>query len=66
MSIEDSVTKVYFERIFNLGNYENIKIGLEATVSPDEHTPAEVIKALDKAEQRYVRDAYSDRIGAKR
>lgn len=30
------ITKVYFERTFNLGNYESAKIGLEAEVEQNE------------------------------
>lgn len=40
------ITEVYFERIFNLGNYENFKIGLTATVGPKQ-TPDEVVVKLD-------------------
>jgi proteasome assembly chaperone (PAC2) family protein len=45
--IEDLVTEVYLERVFNLGSYETMRIGLKATAAPDK-TPAEIIRALDK------------------
>jgi proteasome assembly chaperone (PAC2) family protein len=44
---EGLVTEVYFERVFNLGNYETMRMGLKATVGPDS-TPAEILKYLDK------------------
>ena len=40
------VNEVYFERVFNLGNYETFRIGLRATVG-DDQTPQEVAKSLD-------------------
>jgi hypothetical protein len=40
------ITEVYFERVFNLGNYETFRIGLHATVGPKQ-TPEQVIDDLD-------------------
>jgi len=50
--IEDNVNEVYFERVFNLGNYETMRIGLRATVT-EEHGVAKTLSALDKATVRY-------------
>lgn len=44
---EVKIKEVYFERIFNLGNYENFKIGLTASVGPGD-TAEDVVIALDK------------------
>jgi hypothetical protein len=41
------VTEVYFERVFNLGNYETFRLGLKATVGPKQ-TPEEVVAELDE------------------
>jgi proteasome assembly chaperone (PAC2) family protein len=42
----DQIKEVYFERVFNLGNYETIRIGLHATVAAQQ-TAQEVVQALD-------------------
>ena len=42
------ITEVYFERVFNLGNYETCRIGLKATVGPGQDA-GEVIAMLDTA-----------------
>lgn len=39
--------EVTMTRKFNLGNYENVEIGLVATVGPDDKA-ADVARALDK------------------
>jgi hypothetical protein len=38
-------TKVNYARLYNLGNYENERIEIEADVLPDE-SPAEVLRRL--------------------
>jgi hypothetical protein len=38
---------VYFERVFNLGNYESFRVGLTTTVGPKQ-TAEEVVTALDE------------------
>ena len=53
ITVEDNVTEVYFERVFNMGNYETCRIGLKATVTP-ENGVAKTIKALDRATVRYT------------
>ena len=50
--IEDNVDEVYFERVFNLGNYETCRIGLRATIT-DEFGVAKTLQALDRATVRY-------------
>ena len=50
--IEQNIVEVYFERVFNLGNYETARIGLRATVT-DEFGVAKTLQALDKATVRY-------------
>jgi hypothetical protein len=45
---QTNITEVYFERVFNLGNYETIRIGLRATVGKDQD-PQAVAAALDEA-----------------
>jgi proteasome assembly chaperone (PAC2) family protein len=45
---KDQINEVYFERVFNLGNYETCRIGLRATVGANQD-PIEVVAALDKA-----------------
>jgi hypothetical protein len=40
------IREVYFERVFNLGNYETFRLGLHATVGPGQ-TVEEVIADLD-------------------
>ena len=41
-----NINEVYFERVFNLGNYETFRIGLRATVSPKDIL-SDVIQQLD-------------------
>jgi hypothetical protein len=41
------IKEVYFERVFNLGNYESFRIGLTATVGVKQ-TAEEVVTALDE------------------
>jgi hypothetical protein len=43
----NQVKEVYFERVFNLGNYESFRIGLTATVGTKQ-TAEEVVTALDE------------------
>jgi hypothetical protein len=43
----DQIKEVYFERVFNLGNYETFRLGLKATVGPKQ-TAEEVVTALDE------------------
>ena len=50
--IQENINEVYFERVFNLGNYETMRIGLKATVT-DDYGVERTIKALDKATVRY-------------
>jgi hypothetical protein len=40
------IHEVYFERVFNLGNYETFRLGLRATVGPGQ-TAEDVIARLD-------------------
>jgi hypothetical protein len=40
------ITEVYFERVFNLGNYETFRLGLRATIGPGQ-TAESVIADLD-------------------
>jgi hypothetical protein len=42
-----AIKEVYFERCFNLGNYETFRIGLTATVGATEKTE-DVVEVLDK------------------
>jgi hypothetical protein len=44
---EKQITEVYFERVFNLGNYETFRLGLHATVGSGQ-TPESTIKDLDE------------------
>jgi hypothetical protein len=46
--VECNINEVYFERVFNLGNYETARIGLRATVT-QETGVAKTLQALDKA-----------------
>jgi len=50
--IQDNIIEVYFERVFNLGNYETMRVGLKATVTP-EHGVEKTLAALDKATTLY-------------
>jgi len=50
--ISENINEVYFERVFNLGNYETMRIGLRASVT-EEYGAERTIKALDKATVRY-------------
>jgi hypothetical protein len=52
MSMEENVHEVYFERVFNLGNFETCRIGLKATVT-QENGVAKTLTALDRATVRY-------------
>ena len=47
MDISKQISEVYFERVFNLGNYETFRLGLHATVGPKQE-PEKVIEALDE------------------
>ena len=38
-----NINEVYFERVFNLGNYETFRLGLRANQKPEE-----VVKELDE------------------
>jgi hypothetical protein len=40
------IKEVYFERVFNLGNYETFRLGLHAAIGPGQ-TAASVIADLD-------------------
>jgi hypothetical protein len=42
------VKEVYFERVFNLGNYESFRIGFTATVGPKQ-SAEKVVAMLDEA-----------------
>lgn len=64
MSIEQSITEVWFERVFNIGNYESIRIGLKATIGPDNPDVGKTLLGLDRAGQKYINTQYPDRIGA--
>jgi len=50
--IEENIKEVYFERVFNMGNYETCRIGLRATVT-EENGVAKTLIALDRATVRY-------------
>jgi hypothetical protein len=41
------IKEVYFERVFNLGNYESFRVGLTATVGPKQ-TVEDVVAMLDE------------------
>jgi proteasome assembly chaperone (PAC2) family protein len=43
----EQVKEVYFERVFNLGNYETFRIGLHATVEPKQ-TLEQLFDQLDE------------------
>lgn len=43
---DNQIKEVYFERCFNLGNYETFRIGLTATIGPKQ-TVDEVVSELD-------------------
>jgi len=45
--MKSEVKEVYFERVFNLGNYETFRIGLTATVGAKQ-TVDEVVSELDQ------------------
>jgi hypothetical protein len=42
----EQIKEVYFERVFNLGNYETFRLGLHATIGPGQTAEA-VITDLD-------------------
>jgi hypothetical protein len=44
--MDTKIKEVYFERCFNLGNYETFRIGLTATVGTKESTE-DVVAMLD-------------------
>ena len=46
VNVGTQIKEVYFERVFNLGNYETFRIGLTATVGVNQ-TPLEVMSDLD-------------------
>jgi hypothetical protein len=46
MELDRQVKEVYFERVFNLGNYETFRLGLTATVGPKQ-TVEEVVCVLE-------------------
>jgi len=43
----EQVREVYFERVFNLGNYETFRLGLHATVLPGQ-TVESMVQELDE------------------
>jgi len=45
--MEVKITEVHFERVYNLGNYESMRVGLTATVANGQDHQ-EVLKALDQ------------------
>jgi proteasome assembly chaperone (PAC2) family protein len=47
MDQQVTVQEAYFERVFNLGNYETCRIGLRATVGAKQ-TVEDVVAALDE------------------
>ena len=46
MKLDKQISEVYFERVFNLGNYETFRLGLRATVGSNQ-TTEDVIAELD-------------------
>jgi hypothetical protein len=58
---EKQIKEVYFERVFNLGNYETFRLGLHATVGPKQ-TADEVVKDLDE----FTLKARNARVGQKK
>jgi hypothetical protein len=42
----EQIKEVYFERVFNLGNYETFRLGLHATIGPGQ-TAESVVAELD-------------------
>jgi proteasome assembly chaperone (PAC2) family protein len=48
MTTTNQITEAYFERVFNLGGYETIRIGLRSTVGPKQDAE-DVVRALDEA-----------------
>jgi len=58
---KDAITEVRLERIFNLGNFENIKIGFTATIGPENPDVEKTLRALDRATSKYVEVMYPDR-----
>ena len=46
MDAEKQIKEVYFEHVFNLGNYETFRLGLTATVGPKQSV-VDLIDALD-------------------
>jgi hypothetical protein len=60
MKIDAQIKEVYFERVFNLGNYETFRLGLHATVGPKQ-VAEEVIHALDD----YTMNIRNKKLGGK-
>ena len=50
--IEENINEVYFERVFNMGNYETCRIGFKATIT-NENGVEKTLIALDRATVRY-------------
>ena len=46
MTETGKITEVYFERVFNLGNYETFRLGLHATVG-QKQSAEDVVAELD-------------------
>lgn len=46
MASDPQIKEVYFERVFNLGNYETFRLGLTATVGPKQ-TAESIVYMLD-------------------
>lgn len=44
---EPKIKEVHFERIFNLGNYETMRIGLTATIGPNDDVD-DIVRQLDE------------------
>jgi proteasome assembly chaperone (PAC2) family protein len=43
----EQIREVYFERVFNLGNYETFRLGLHATVTAGQ-TVESIVQDLDE------------------
>jgi len=43
----EQIREVYFERVFNLGNYETFRLGLHATIVPGQ-TVEKMVQELDE------------------
>lgn len=64
--MEKAITEVKFERTFNLGNYENVKIGFTATIGPENPDVEKTLTGLDRAAIRWVNAKYPERVGGGR